>query len=149
MVNAQLPVLANDYPLLEQRLREGGRLYGFRSGGGLRALSLEGSDPNSAWSLTSDEALQLLEGYLAGQECVAPHYLTGAAGASSQMDEYLSSGRGNIEIWFDTHQKMFASRVESCDWDLHNLSLTRHATTMSGAIAKVLHGYYAMLVTED
>lgn len=144
-------VLAKDYPLIEKALREGYRLRGFHTGGGLREFELTGlGEAISIPKPTSDDALQAIERWLArdGRTVVGPHYITGANATSSRLDEYVSSGRGNIDIWFDTHQKMFASRVESCDWDMHDLSLTRHAATMSGAIAKVLRGYHVILATE-
>ncbi len=95
-----------NHPEIEQALRDGHRLHGFRSGGGLRVINIEndagetvayGEAPHIEEALrhaAQDYALghESYEKQYSGDNARYPHYLTGASEQSSPFDGEMSSG---------------------------------------------------------
>jgi hypothetical protein len=126
MRNPEPPQYTNEHPLnpetlksLEEGLRKGLRLHAFRSGGGLRVVSLQmPKKPKDAHLLTEgygehyavEVALDhTAESYLqglnyeqlySGENARHPHYWTGSSKPNSPLDMWLLSGQK-----FDAYMK--------------------------------------------
>ncbi|MBN2459091.1 hypothetical protein JXB28_02305 [Candidatus Woesearchaeota archaeon] len=88
---------------LEKALKEGCKLHGFRSGGGLRVIRIEkenklkgyGEHPNveDALSHANEDFLAGGRKYSEVYGKLKPHYLTGTSSATSSLDGWLLRGR--------------------------------------------------------
>jgi len=87
---------------IEVALRDGSKLHGFRSGGGLRVIRIEKNDKLLGYGehFSVDHALlHADEDYVAGSRNYPevyggkyPHYLTGSTDSTSPLDEWLLKG---------------------------------------------------------
>jgi len=89
---------------IEKALKEGCKLHGFRSGGGLRVIRLEDESDNlrgyGEHPTAEDALFHANEDFLAGGRPydkvyggLKPHYLTGSQHPSTGFDEWLLQGR--------------------------------------------------------
>ena len=100
------PEIVPFHPEIEQGLRDGHSLHGFRSGGGLRVVYME-NDKHETVAYGEaphiEEALQhaaldyslgheTYEQQYSGEQARYPHYLTGDTEASSLLDEKMRGG---------------------------------------------------------
>lgn len=87
---------------IEKALKNGCKLHGFRSGGGLRVISIEkgskskgyGEHPNveDALSHANEDVLAGGREYKKVYGKLKPHYLTGSQTATSSLDDWLLRG---------------------------------------------------------
>ncbi len=98
---------------IETALRAGGRLHGFRSGGGLRVISIQEQDKLRGYGehpRVDDALLHANEDFLAGgrpyNEVYGKtklHYLTGSQSFTSPLDLWILRGR-TIDAYFEGKQ---------------------------------------------
>jgi hypothetical protein len=97
-------------------LQQGCRLHAFLSGGGLRVVRLEKEGKLKGYGehpLANDALVHADEDFLAGgrsyQEVYGkkhPHYLTGAAKASNQLDQWMLQGY-TFDAWWENDEVVF------------------------------------------
>lgn len=101
--------------VLEEALKNGCIIHGFRSGGGLRVFRLERADPGSRGDLvgygesaTAEPALTILaeDVKAGGREYhdvygkLYPHYLTGSSSPGGKLDAFLLRG-ADVDVFYE------------------------------------------------
>lgn len=107
------------YPALSKALKNGDKLHGFRSGGGLRVVRLTHCEKTGGYGEHPhvETALKYAEDDLkvGGRKYndfygkTVDHYLTGDSFASSQLDAYLLQGR-DFDVYFENDQFIFLGK---------------------------------------
>ena len=120
-----------NWPLIDNAVREYGRLHAFRSGGGLRVLRIDaqktdGGKDNIGYGeapVTEQAFMYLGKGlersagasregsaYKAFYGTLVPHYLTGTSGCSGTLDTHVCRGSAFDVVW-DTETGEFVAEA--------------------------------------
>ena len=151
-------------PHIDQALRDGCRLHGFRSGGGLRVIRVErggehgkrgpdligyGEHPHAEAALRHAEADVKAGGrpYKEVYGGEQPHYVTGSSSASSRLDEVLLSG-GDFDAWAEVDGTIVATteRTRQQDFPKDLITEVEHSRQTARFEAR---GYIFDLVPAD